>query len=568
LEDIVEYRATRIVDVIRDLNRDMFLPDIQREFVWDTSAIERLFDSIMSDFPIGSFLFWKVLNENKNDWGIYEFIKNFDKERPHNEPITARGNRDIQLVLDGQQRITSFYIGLKGSYRYFYYRWRTTKLYLNLLKETVPNEDDPEEPLYQFSFRDDDAPQAEGEYWYEVGRILDTPDAEDARDAVAPELTHLSDDVKSNALKIVARLHSRIHTYPTINFYEEKVQDYHKVLNIFVRANSEGKRLEYSDLLLSTATAKWEHLNAREEIYDFTDRINEIGSGYGFGKDFVLKSSLYLTDNLPIQYKVGNFTRPNLRRIESNWEEIKTYLKETILLAHKFGFGQKNITAPLALLPIALYLYGRGAKDIHKSSDSDDVRTLVAIRRWLIHCLLKNAFGSSTDTKLRNIREVLFANNGASSFPVDEINRVLGIEDTLSTQEIEWLLAQPYQGRYTFLALSLLYPNRDWKDTVFHEDHIFPKSEFTESKLKKRGYDDEQVAFYMEHHNSLANLQLLTDSENLTKSAKPFDEWLGTRDADFKERHSVPELQSYSLDSFADFVSKRRSRLIEVYNNL
>ena len=61
------------------------------------------------------------------------------------------------------------------------------------------------------------------------------------------------------------------------------------MLQEFVRANSSGKALEYSDLLLSTATAKWGDVNAREEIHHFTDQINKIHPGYAFGKDFVLK---------------------------------------------------------------------------------------------------------------------------------------------------------------------------------------------------------------------------------------------------------------------------------------
>ena len=52
-------------------------------------------------------------------------------------------------------------------------------------------------------------------------------------------------------------------------------------------------KLEYSDILLSTATAKWKKLNAREEIYNFTDEINKIATGYKFGKDFVMKGAMY-----------------------------------------------------------------------------------------------------------------------------------------------------------------------------------------------------------------------------------------------------------------------------------
>ena len=107
------------------------------------------------------------------------------------------------------------------------------------------------------------------------------------------------------------------------------------------RANSAGTPLEYSDLLLATATAKWENLDARSEIHNFTDAINQTGNGYSFGKDFGLKACLYLSENLPIQYKVKNFTKKNLRTIEENWETIKEYLSTTVQLTSRLGIAQR-----------------------------------------------------------------------------------------------------------------------------------------------------------------------------------------------------------------------------------
>ena len=180
---IMEYRAVPISHVIGDVNRLYFLPAIQREFVWDLEQIEKLFDSIMGDFPIGSFLFWKVEQEHKGDWAVYEFITKFDEDHPHNPPANLNGvNRDIHLVLDGQQRLTALYIGLKGTYRYHYYHWRNTQLYLNQLKSQTPNEEDPEEPVYQFKFRENAVPtDPTRELWYSVGQILNFQDAEDAK---------------------------------------------------------------------------------------------------------------------------------------------------------------------------------------------------------------------------------------------------------------------------------------------------------------------------------------------------------------------------------------------------
>ena len=151
----MEYIPIRVSDIVRRVNRDWYLPAIQRELVWKTDRIERLFDSIMADFPIGSFLFWKLEQKNKDEWPVYEFVREYDDENPHNSLVSMAGiQKDITLVLDGQQRITSLFVGLRGSYRYFYYRWRKAKLHLNLLKEPVTNDENPEELTYEFSFRE------------------------------------------------------------------------------------------------------------------------------------------------------------------------------------------------------------------------------------------------------------------------------------------------------------------------------------------------------------------------------------------------------------------------------
>lgn len=559
----MEYIPTRVSDIIRQVNYDIYLPAIQRELVWGTDRIERLFDSIMADFPIGSFLFWRLEQKNKDEWPVYEFIRDFDGESPHNPSANMAGiAKDITLVLDGQQRITSLFIGLRGSYRYFYYRWRKTRLYLNLLKPPVPNEDNPEELTYGFAFREGAEPDGDKpQLWYLVGRILDFEDAEDAKSDMRPQLAALSEDQRENANKLIGRLHNRIHTTLVGNYYQERSQDYDKVLQIFVRANSAGQPLEYSDLLLATATAKWETLDARSEIHDFTDSLNEIGNGYSFGKDFVLKACLYLSDNLPIQYKVKNFTRKNLRTIEGNWEKIKEYLSATVRLISRFGFNAKNVVAPLALLPIAFYLMKRGNSSFDRSSKAKDADVQVAIRKWFVFSTLKNAFGGSSDTTLTRLRELLNACGPTTPFPADILYKSLGIEPSLSDAEIDRILEYGYQGRYTNLVLSLLYPDRDWKDAVFHEDHIFPQSEFQVRALKKRGYDEVKVQSYVAKYNILSNLQLLTDSENLSKNATPFDEWIRTRDAAFRKRHLIPDLPTYGFDSFEEF-SKARTTLI------
>ncbi len=559
----MDYAAVRVSDIIHDINRDLYLPAIQREFVWKPDRIARLFDSIMADYPIGSFLYWRLDQKNKDEWPVYNFVQHFDEDAPHNDPADMRGiTKDVTLILDGQQRITSLFVGLRGSYRYFYYNWRTTYLYLNLLKPPVANEDNPEELTYGFAFREGPEPSgSEPQLWYLVGRILDDPDdPEDAKAAVRAELEGLPDEQRENANRLIGRLHTRIHTTLVGNYYLEKSQDYDKVLQEFVRANSAGVTLEYSDLLLATATAKWKSVDARSAIHDQTDALNGIGTGYSFGKDFVLKACLYLTVPLPIQYRVKNFTLTNLQAVEGNWETIKESLSTTVRLIARFGFTSKNVVAPLALLPIAFYIMRRRNPSFDVSSSAEDAESQVAIRRWFIFATLKNAFGASSDTTLTRLRDILVEADARTPFPAAALYQSLGIEPSLNEAEVNRLVGQQYQGRYTNLVLSLLYPGRDWRDAIFHEDHIFPQAEFRIGALRTRGYDDARIQSFLAKFNCLPNLELLTDSENLSKNATPFDDWIQTRELAFRQRHLIPtDLPGYEFDSFDQFFTARSS---------
>jgi hypothetical protein len=561
----MSYIAKTISEVVSDyLNRTTFLPAIQREFVWGTYGIEKLFDSIMGEYPISTFLFWKIKEENKKEWTAYEFIRDFDTEQPHNKEASVIGvNQDIFLVLDGQQRLTSLLIGLKGSFRYKYYSWHKTKLYLNILKEPVESED-PEELTYQFAFRENDQPNPKdpkAQYWYLVGDILNFDDAEEAKKSIKAKLASYTDDQKDIANVLIGRLHSRIHTSRMLNYYEEKSQLYDKVVETFIRANTGGVKLEYSDILLSTATAKWVKLNAREEIHNYTDSINSIGNGFSFGKDFVLKGCLYLTGGLPIQYKVKNFTRTNLEKIENNWENIKSNIEDTVKLVTMFGFNDKNLVAKTSLLPIAYYLNKLKRTNFINSTEKADVLNQMNIQKWLIISLLKGAFGSSSDTTLKNLQDAINEQKDFSSFPYDALNKKLELDTTFNDDQIAGTLAINWGTKYSYLVLSLLYPDRDWKGKKFEEDHIFPKSEFTTAKLQKRGYDAAKIAEFQKHYNTIVNLELLTDTENRAKSAEDFETWFASRDKNFKDRHLIPSVKTYHFDNFLEFVEERKKLL-------
>lgn len=559
---MAEYRSATISDIISEMvNRDTFLPAIQREYVWTPYQIEKLFDSLMCGYPISTFLFWKIREENKKNWTSYEFLRDFDREHPHNRYANLDGvNTDIYLVLDGQQRITSFNIALRGSYRYFYRIWRKTYLYLNLLHPKI--NDNPEELTYQFKFRENDAVDSkmgEPQLWYRVGDILNYDNPEDAKDAIESRLKEYTEEEKRAAKRMISDLHTCIKISKVVNYYEEKSTDYDKVMEIFIRTNTGGQKLEYSDILLSTATAKWKTLNAREEINSFTDDINKIGSGYTFGKDFVMKGSMYLTEDLPIQYKLSSFTQQNLELIEDHWDETKLAIRRAVELVSRFGFSDKNLVTKLALLPIAQYLRNKDSNKYIDSSEANDVKDQINIQKWLILITLRNLLGASTDSTLNRIRRII--GDKGDVFPYQEIINEFGLRMDFTDEEINNWLSYKYGTRYSYLILSLVYPGRDWKDRRFQEDHIFPYSRLQRKELKKLGFDDEKIDNYLDLRDTICNLELLSESENNDKRAKPFEQWVSERDDNFKQRHLIPQMDSYSIGDFELFIKERRSLL-------
>ena len=129
--------------------KEFLLPAIQREFVWSTDQIERLFDSLLRGYPISSFLFWDVDRKNTSAYKFYEFIRDYhERDSRHNPKADVSGNTAVTAILDGQQRLTSLYIGIRGSYSFKMprKRWENDQafprrfLFLNLTNKPIDSD--------------------------------------------------------------------------------------------------------------------------------------------------------------------------------------------------------------------------------------------------------------------------------------------------------------------------------------------------------------------------------------------------------------------------------------------
>ena len=559
----------KIADVILNrVNRDYLLPSIQREFVWLKNAqekkIEKLFDSIMQEYPIGTILTWGVdkgTNDNYTKLEVYKFVQDYDKDNPHNELANTNGYNKLFLLLDGQQRISAMNIGLRGKYSFSWRRKRyERKLYLDLFADL---EDDPNNTYgakYKFEFRDNSAGK-EGELWFEVGQVLDywessTEDFKEAHDDVVRGSAQ-DRDILKRAKSTLGQLHK---VFCSDDIIQEKVittTDDEKVLNIFVRTNDGGVKLEKADLLLSfmeSSRALFPPKGARQEIFDFVDQLNREKvhkPNYGFGKDDVLKACLVLSD-LEVQYKINNFNSDNLTIISNNWLTVKKYLTLTATLIAQYGFMPQNIVSQNALIPIAYYLKKRNYADVFVASQTNqDLAEKAEIIKWFLKAQLTGAFGSSSDTTLKTIRTAI---KEGKSFDEINLGRKIEREDVK-----KWLSREQYRSRLSHLLLMMTTETRYWEEC--HQDHIFPRSKFRESVYATLELTEQDKQFYNQHADFIANLHLLNSSINISKSDNDFIDWSANQNKDFLAASHIPSDIDLNFSNFKEFIERRKEAL-------
>lgn len=559
----MSYIKVTIKDIIDDINsRKMYLPAIQRKYVWNDLQIVRLMDSIMRGYPIGTFLLWKVKKKivNEKEYSMYEFIKDYHERDlfnnpPAPQPFTYNSDDEyIWSLLDGQQRLTSIYISLQGSIRRKLpnKRWKNDdafpqkELYFNLHSNYTEDDD----ISYEFDFLTEAEAESnkDGKLWYRVKDILKYKQEELITSLILPKGLATDTLATSN----ISLLHRRFVTEEIINYFEVEADSIDNVLDIFVRVNSGGTVLSKSDLLFSTIVSHWD--KARDEIDKLLSEINKKGEGFKFTNDFIMRTCLYLLD-MSVTLKVETFKKESVILIKNNWNKIKTSIKETVDLLVDFGFSSDNIMSYVAISPIVYYHYHGGKFD--KTSKSE-------LRKYYITAQLRQIFGAASNSALTLIRTELKKHTN-SSFTLSDLYSIRFTGDrTLkyTSEDIDSLFDTYEIGAYTFMILSLLYPNLKFGQKGFHQDHMHPHTSFETEKISNLNLPDgtvissDTISEWQRRRNTLANLQLLEGRENEEKNKTPLEEWL--KKPENKGVKYLPKDISYSLSNFEEFMEKRQ----------
>ena len=592
---MADYSHERLRDLLDSIkSQRVVLPAMQRNFVWPEDKIYHLFDSMMHDYPIGTFLFWKIDANTFNMYTFNTFIQSYDEEKGKMQ----RGNKatgvfsDYLAVLDGQQRITAIYLGVTGKYRTHIKgkKWDDASSYYNRVLCIdvlhVPSEEDED---YRFCFINEaDVEKVVQEsdpnkkdviknaFWVPVKKVYDGLDCSEYTDDLESKYPDVvSSEVRKRARKMLERLEDAFKG--DVNYYEAKDKTLPEVVEIFVRVNSGGQKLNSSDLMLSVAAGEQSgdsdiHVVMQDAIEEINESVDNVDEGFRVDKELILTAGLMFTgaESLSLQ-KPENYVPSQMNSIfKDNWDKIKDALKTTVKYIEYLGFNGNKLTSKNLVLPIAYYFYINGIVDQHQKNNNRARCDRIFIRQWLLRAMINSVFKDGTGSTLIQMR-ALIEKTDKKYFPLDEL-MIKEIKKTLKIGDEQ--ITDILQLKYGDSRIVPIYDelNKATNNSKNQVDHIWAKAILLSKKAIKNAYPmatEEDIKQFKDKCHYIANLELLDGLVNQRKDNREFKEWLIAEYPDpedqkkFMKEHFIPEGVSYDFKEFLPFIDAREKLLAE-----
>lgn len=558
---VTKQSLRKIVKVLNNTEEDggFWLPNIQRPFVWSEEQTCRLFDSIMREYPISTLLVWKTRAAVK----CRKFIDNY--RASHSAKLSdffvPVNSAKKGLVLDGQQRLQSLFIGLCGSYE-------GRELYLNMLSGEASA---PEDIKYQFAFRQDAEddfdripPQfrkgRSRAYWVRFKDIVFTagnPLTEAERLVRACPL-EVDDGMRAKISANLGQAFKTFHSDEGIVYQEldsiETPELYGEddVVEVFIRANSGGTILSKSDLLFSLLSASWDESNeAMEELLEELNR-----TGFAFDRDFVLKACLVVL-NRGARYEVNKFRAPGVRdEIEQKWDAIASAVKDVAdrLMSDTYIRCHKALPSYNVLMPLIYFRYHEPA----------NWRTIKDIGNYILRASLAGTFSAGPDQLIDDITTFVAQQKQFNTADVLELIRGRGRPVELSEDRL-W--EQGYGSKNVHLIFNLLYRNFNYTPlfdgNMPQVDHIFPQAPLSAIRMPNPETGKNTLMKYKKPvRDQLANCMLLTAYENgfQEKCDTLPAVWFKDKPPEYLEAHLIPrDPELWKMDNFEKFLIARQA---------
>ncbi len=581
---MADFKNLTISQAFNNINYIYYLPDIQRDYKWDEKRVIDFFDSLMSGYPIGTFLIWKQhkneYNDSKSDF--YKFISEAQAMDNSGEKLIKPVNIDrknIYAILDGQQRLTSIYLALNGGYRMWKGRGRhpvnerppLRELYFHPAGRSGKNYTSKNEFRFFIAADREDG-------WYKVKDIY--------------KATNLDLFFKANGITTkpertqTQRLFSILHDKEVLPFYEiTKEHTADDAVEIFLRLNSGGLPLKRTELLFALAINNWP--GGRSELEDFLKGIHELHRTYGnwqdIDKDFLLKTCLYLFED-SISMSVDDLRKVDFASIEKNWDDIKSSVSDVLTMLDNNGHSSSTIISLNAIIPLIYYRYYNPQafkKDIVKRE----------LNKLFIISQINGLFSSSTDSVLMRMRKSFiwgkntdfvfsdyasqYDNNADSDLPT------LNCDEETVTSWVKGKCAFKKDNK-TLLLLSSMPKYIDKGNYYYEQDHLHPSKTFINEQsienLRQSNISQTDIDEWTITKDTLGNLQLYRDIKNKNKSGTALSQWKATHKSwEFaydpaEEMKKDPSFTAgdnpYDIKYFGLFIEKRADMIIKELKSL
>lgn len=537
------------------------MPAFQRQFVWSMEQIEKLWDSILLDYPIATFLFWHVDDSNVT-WDTYfcNFLSEvtFDSRKQAdsvNYELTSINVKNTDTaVLDGQQRLTSLYLSLfgEGYIRPNYARKKSgdrlvTKLLIELNKNKI-SVDEEEYNSKKFDIKFSEKVGRLSPTQFEIKNIIDQKFQDDStrEKAIEDAIANVPADSKEYARNILKKLYNKIFVEKLVRYTEITDMKQDDALEMFVRFNSGGKPLRKSEITMSILEAYWP--SAKTEFGKIL-----VDSYANFGTDFIIRSALMLYGDVV----KSNISKKIAEELKNNWNAFKKALKdlERVLKGMKIEVSRFSSSWNV-LLPIIYYIYYN--PDFDKNTEG--------VRAYLLRAIFFTYFQSGTTGKLQQMKSNINSFDYEITIEMlDQMNdlRVTDgkIEDVLNSEKGSRVAGE-----------VLYYLNLDWtnKNFKYEQDHLHPESRFNGSKPISVSMEDWKRWRGM--RNRLPNLHLLEGRSNGSKNdmrlVDYYNDMNDEQKAEFCKQAMIPKDVSLEIEDFEIFYEKRKAILTEKIREL
>lgn len=561
---MAQWNSETIATVVNSINDETYvLPVIQRSLVWNEAKMSLLFDSLLKRNSFGGIM---ALEEEKGDSLLFAF-RHFSRDGKETESQQyERLDRRIVLVIDGQQRLQTFYIGLMGSFN-------GKIFYFNLLSDEQDHD-------FRFASRESDLPLAETndedrsmpKLWYPVKELFREMQKAGEELPVAEKIIRLREikgETQRNKIQAnIIRFYRAVFILKALGISMVRVNrnelslERSRIVELFKRLNDGGTRLTALDLAASILKSfDYRMEQFLRDVREFND--------IGISEDEVIKFIFLLQDNhtkeiTQITKDDADFAIIRQQRIIASLRATREFLKRANL--HNYYTNGNRSDIPLYF--IAYHLFHKDLPDSSLESFFENYDTLnpdfASLKRWIYLSLLNSVFSRGCGwipykTGIRKILQVVKPCKG-QAFPTEEIFEVYKSHPLAFNAEIDVKQLPRWDADFVFYLVydCEVVSGRD-------VDHVHPRSKLEAAQINtpdgfKPMYTPSQI-------HTIANYQLLDPGTNRDrKRAKTLAQWLSDGASDrafYLKRHLIPEdPMLWEIDNFGRFLEERSKAIL------